>query len=65
MSDTATTVSVSKCERNAEIDARIVAKMALLDDRRSTYMRGFWDCLYILAAVAWAVYLLFFYGKEE
>lgn len=56
---------MSKDERLAEVDSRVAAKMALLEDRRNEYMRGFWDCFYILAFIGWGVYLFYYWKSEE
>ena len=64
-SNAVTDKPLTELERRAEIDSRVVARMAFEEDRRKNYMRGFWDCFYIVAILAYATYLFFFWKREE
>jgi hypothetical protein len=57
-------VSLSDNEKR-EIDYRVTARLAMIEDRKNQYMRGFWDCLYILAMLAFGVYIYWYSGRME
>lgn len=58
-------VQLTEMERRQEIDYRVMVALGERDLIKREYMRGFWDCFYIVALVAWAVYLLYFWKADN
>lgn len=55
----------TELERREEIDNRVGALMAKREAERSLYVRGFFDCFYVLIFVALGVYIYWMAGQEE
>lgn len=67
MSDTpqvGSVVQLTETERRQEIDFRVMAKLGEIEYVKREYMRGFWDCFYLVAFVAWIV-CLYYYWRED
>jgi hypothetical protein len=56
---------LSESERRAEIDMRVGARLAEREVYRQQYVNGFLDCFYVLAAIAWVVYIAWFWNREK
>jgi len=52
-------------ERLHEIDMRVGQRLMEREMRRSEYLRGFFDCFYVLAMIALMAYFGFFYKVED
>lgn len=70
MSETAEVGKIEHCtgfdrKQLHEIDIRVGAKLMEKEMLRAEWIRGFYDCFYLVFFVAWAIYLYWYFGKDE
>jgi hypothetical protein len=58
---------LSDTERRQEIDYRVAARLAMIEDRNHQYQRGVWDCLYFIFILAMSAYIAYtvFWAEEK